>query len=151
VRRTWVGLAGLGALVVLAVALIAVELSRGALDYGEQTVAPACVDRPAFPGSGVDATIQRIVLDGLDGAACELGVTREQLVLSLDERSGYTIDWDKETIEQAVRAGLLKSVDEAENRGSIPGLLGTVVKEIIERAPIAWLIEGGGQIAGLLN
>ena len=78
-------------------------------------------------------------------------MTREQLVLSLDERSGYTIDWDKETIEQAVRAGLLKSVDEAENRGTIPGLLATLVKEIIERAPIEWLIEGGGQIAGLLN
>jgi hypothetical protein len=30
VRRTWVGVAGLGAPVVLAVALIAVELSRGA-------------------------------------------------------------------------------------------------------------------------
>jgi hypothetical protein len=78
-------------------------------------------------------------------------VTREQLVLSLDERSGYTIDWDKETIEKAVRAGLLKSVDEAENRGSVPGLLATVVREIIERAPIAWLIEGGGQIADLLK
>ncbi len=150
-KRSWIGFAGLGALLAVAVALIAVELSKGALDYGEEAVPAPCVDRPAFPGSGVDATVQRIVLDGLDGAACELGVTREELVLSLDERSGYTIDWDKETIEQAVRAGLLKSVDEAENRGTIPGLLATLVKEIIERAPIEWLIEGGGQIAGLLN
>jgi hypothetical protein len=150
-KRSWIGFAGLGALLVVAVALIAVELSKGALDHGEETVAPACVDRPAFPGDGIDATVQRIVLDGLDGAACELGVTREQLVLSLDERSGYTIDWDKETIEKAVRAGLLKSVDEAENRGSVPGLLATVVRQIIERAPIAWLIEGGGQIADLLK
>ena len=120
-KRSWIGFAGLGALLAVAVALIAVELSKGALDYGEEAVRAPCVDRPAFPGSGVDATVQRIVLDGLDGAACELGVTREELVLSLDERSGYTIDWDKETIEQAVRAGLLQPVDEAENRGTRSG------------------------------
>ena len=40
-----------------------------------------------FEGEGLDATVQRIALDGLNGAACELGVTREDLVLSLDPDS----------------------------------------------------------------
>ncbi len=148
-KRSWVGLLGLGALLVVAVALIGVELSKGALDYGTESVAAPCVDRPAFPGGGIDATVQRVVLDGLDGAACKLGVAREELVLSLDKRSGYTIDWDKQTIEDAVRAGLLKSLDEAEARGSIPGFLGPIIAKVIETAPISVLIEGGSKLLDL--
>lgn len=150
-KRSWVGFAGLAALLAVGVALIGVELSKGALDYGTESVAAPCVDRPAFPGSGVDATIQRVVLDGLDGAACSLGVTREELVLSLDKRSGYTIDADKQAIEDAVRAGLLKSLHEAEARGSVPGLLGTILEKVIETAPISILVEGGSKLFDLIN
>ena len=39
------GYLGLGALLVVAVVLIAIELSRGALDFGESTAADPCVAR----------------------------------------------------------------------------------------------------------
>lgn len=149
--RSWIGLAGLGALLVVGVTLIAVEISKGALDYGTETVAAPCADHPAFPGEGLDATIQRIVLDGLDGAACKLGVTREELVLSLDKRSGVTIDWDKKAVEDAVRAGLIKAVQEADDRGTIPGLLVPIIEKAIEKAPISVLIEGGSKLLDLFQ
>ena len=75
-------LATLLALLAAAVVLVAVELGRGALGYGSGKLANPCVER-TFPGGGFDAAVQRIVLDGLDGAACRLGTSREELVLSL--------------------------------------------------------------------
>jgi hypothetical protein len=96
--------------------------------------------------------MQRIVLNGLDGAACELGTTREELILSLDARTGVeSIPWDDETIEQAVRAGLLRAVDDAEERGSVGGLVARIVREVVERAPLQWLIDGGQEIADLFG
>jgi hypothetical protein len=141
-------LAALGA---AAIALLAVELGRGALDYGEAKVADPCTAQVAFSGSGLDATIQRIALDGLNGAACELHVTREDLVLSLDPNRPKRVHWDRKTIERAVRSGLIRSIDEAEERGSINGLTATVLRGIVERAPIDLLIRGGGALGGLLG
>ncbi len=150
--RRWIGIAALAVLLVGAGALIAVEFSEGATDTGELAIQDPCEPRPPFPGEGIDATIQRIVLDGLDGAACELGTTREELVLSFEPRSGVEpIPWDDETIERAVRAGMLAAIDDAEERGSLNGFLATVVREIVERAPLQWLIDGGQELADLLG
>ena len=90
-------LAVLVALFVGAGALIGLEIANGAADAGTLAVQDPCGSREAFPGEGLDATLQRIVLDGLDGAACELGTTREELVLSLAPSSGVVIEWDDET------------------------------------------------------
>ena len=115
------------ALFVGAGALIGTELANGAVDAGALAVRDPCEPRPAFPGQGLDATLQRIVLDGLDGAACELGTTREELVLSLSPGSGVEpIPWTDATIERAVRAGLLEAIDDAERRGSLSGLNSTL-------------------------
>jgi hypothetical protein len=139
------------ALFVGAAVLIGVELARGAVDAGALAVHDPCEPRKGFPGEGFDATLQRIVLDGLDGAACELGTTREELVLSLAPASGVQIEWDDETIEEAVRSGLLEAITDAEERGSLNALAAVVLREIVERAPVQWLIDGGQGLAGLLG
>jgi hypothetical protein len=131
--------------------LLAVELARGALDYGESQVANPCTAKVEFEGSGLDATIQRIALDGLNGAACELGTTREDLVLSLDPNRPPRVHWDRKTIERAVRSGLLRSIDQAEQRGSIGGLTALALRELVKRAPIDLLIRGGGALGGLFG
>jgi hypothetical protein len=151
VSRRWQGILSLAALGIAAAVLIAVELANGALDYGESQVADPCLQREPLPGEGFEATIQRIVLDGLDGAACELNTTREELVLSVDPELGRDVEWDDETLERAVRAGLLESIAEAEARGSIGGLEVTIMREVVERAPLDWLIQGGTSIADLLG
>jgi hypothetical protein len=148
VRHGWVVLGLLG---LAAVALLAVELGKGALSYGESTVSDPCEGRASFSGEGFDATLQRIVLDGLDGAACELGATREELVLSFDPSLGANVPWDRPTIERAVRAGLLRAIDEAEERGTLGGLEARILREVVRRAPLEWLIEGGTSLADLLG
>jgi hypothetical protein len=152
VRGRELAVAALVALFVGAAALIGLELANGAADAGTLAVRDPCEPRPAYPGQGLDATLQRIVLDGLDGAACELDTTREELVLSLSPGSGVEAPaWDDATIERAVRAGLLGAIDDAEQRGSLNGIVALGLRQLVERAPLQWLIDGGQGIAGLFD
>jgi hypothetical protein len=132
-------------------ALVAIELADGALSEPKPALANPCHPRHGRTG-GIDATIQRIVLDGLDGAACRLHSTREELVLSLGG-GGAVLPrrWDEHTVEVALRAGLLRSVDEAERRGDIPSFLAPLVRRVVERAPLDKLIEGGFSLRDLLG
>ncbi len=144
-------LAFLLAVLVAAVALVAVEAGKDATGGGIK-VADPCQPRAPFPGHGLDATIQRIVLDGLDGAACRLHTTREELVLSLSPGSETrSVRWDEHTIEMALRAGLRRSVDEAEQRGDIPGFVARVARRIVETAPIDVLVRGGVRLSDLIG
>jgi len=143
---TWVLLA----LLMSGAVLVGVELGKGALDPPAPKLADPCKPRGGRTG-GIDATIQRIVLDGLDGAACRLHTTREELALSLGGGVGVTRRWDEHTIEVALRAGLLRSVDEAERRGDIPSFLAPAVRGLVERAPLKPLIEGGFKLSDLLG
>ena len=143
------GLLVLGAIGLAAVTLIAIELGRGGASYGSVKPEHPCTAHATFHGGGLDATVQRIVLDGLDGAACRLGTTREQLLLSF---SGIgPVHWSRKTIERAVRAGLLHAVDQAEARGDVGSLTAVVLRQVIERAPIQLLINGGASLGGLLG
>jgi hypothetical protein len=140
----------LAALLVSCLVLVVVELGKGAASEPSPRLANPCRPRGGEAPSGLDATVQRIVLDGLDGAACRLHTTREELVLSLDPQTG-TRRWDRPTIERAVRAGLLRAVDDAERRGDIPGFLAPLVRGLVERAPLDQLIRGGIGLRDLLG
>ena len=148
--RRQVAIAALVALMAGAIGLIGVELANGAVDAGALAARDPCEPRRAYPGEGLDAVLQRIVLDGLDGAACELETTREELVLSLAPSSNAgPSPWDDATIERAVRAGLLGAIDDAEQRGSLNGIVAALLRQVVEHAPVQWLIDGGQGIAGL--
>ena len=71
-----------------AVALIVVELSLGAIRFGKPKLADPCTSKPAFKGGGIDGEVQRFALSGLNGAACRLHTTREELVLSFVPAAG---------------------------------------------------------------
>lgn len=138
------------ALLLAGVALIAVELGLGALDEPSPKIANPCQPREGR-SVGIDATIQRIVLDGLDGAACRLHTTREELVLSFGGGSLAPRQWDEHTVEVALRAGLLRSVDAAEQRGDVPTFLAPALRGLVERAPLDKLIRGGVSLSDLLG
>ena len=142
VARPAPGVAVLLALLLASATLLVVELGLGAAGYGSAKLANPCKPR-TFAGSGLDATIQRVVLDGLDGAACRLGTSREELVLSLSSGGGYPPRrWSRQTIETALRAGMLAAVDRAEQRGEIPSLLTPLLRRAIREAPLDQLIRG---------
>ena len=98
-------------LVAVAGGLIATEVAAGASDFGRTELVDPCTAPPSpYDGDGIDGAIQRIALGGLNGAACDLGVGREELVLSLDPNSGVgDIGWDHDTIDDAVKAGTMRA------------------------------------------
>ena len=118
-------------------------MATGAADVGEYEAADPCTADPdPYEGGGLDGLVQSIALSALNGAACDLGTTRERLVLSIDPDSGYDdVTWDDETAEQALRAGAERAIDDAEERGSLPGFVATIMRFAVERAPISWLVE----------
>ena len=130
--------------------LVGVELATGALSEPAPRLADPCLPRHGRTG-GIDATVQRIVLDGLDGAACRLHTTREELVLSLAPEAGVRRRWDEHTIEVALRAGLLRSVNEAERRGDVPAFAAPILRRIVRGAPLDRLVGGGIRLSDLLG
>jgi hypothetical protein len=134
------------ALFAAAAVLIVVELALGAAHAGEVHLADPCKPQQ-FTGSAV----QRVLLDGLDGAACRLGISREALVLSVGSNSPFHTRWSKQKIEIALRAGMIRAVDEAERRGEIPGFLAGPIRRLIRTAPIDKLVSGGISLRDLLS
>ncbi|HET7759707.1 MAG TPA: hypothetical protein VFK62_07270 [Gaiellaceae bacterium] len=142
--------AALVVLLLAGVALVGVELGLGALDEPSPKIANPCQPRGGRTG-GIDTTIQRIVLDGLDGTACRLHTTREELVLSIGGGSEAPRHWDEHTVEVALRAGLLRSVDAAVQRGDVPGFLAPALRGLVERLPLQKLIRGGISLNDLIG
>jgi hypothetical protein len=130
----------LGALGLAAAALIAVELALGALSLGEPELADPCTSEPAFSGGGLDGAVQRFALEGLNGAACELHTTREELVLSFVPSARVKeVRWDRPTIERALRAGFDRAAEDVAGNGAAGRLLKLALEKIVSPS-LAWFL-----------
>ena len=129
------------ALFAAAAVLIAAELIVAAVRAPVRVDSP-CAARALFEGHGVDAATQRIVLDGLGRAACGLGVTREELVLSLAPQTGTRLHRSPQRVERALRTGLEHALDASRDRGEIPGPLAFMLRELVRHAPLDRLVRG---------
>ena len=130
------GRTALAALAAAAAILIVVELALGSLHFGETKLADPCTAKPP----SVDGVIQRLGLSALNGAACELGATREELVLSFVPSAGTKpIRWDKETIDRALRSGFDRAAKDVAGNGILGGVLAFVLREALTR-PIEWFL-----------
>lgn len=88
-----------------------------------------------------------IALSALDGAACELHVSREELTIALaDPRAtdefAAAHDIDSETVDDAVRAGLERAVDDAAAAGKIDGIEEAILRQVARYAPVGPAISG---------
>jgi hypothetical protein len=141
-RRAGATVVALVGALVAAVAVPTAAVRAAPADFGTPTMADPCTAPPdPFPGGGFDAAAQRLVLSGLNGAACELGVSREELVLSLEPRSGVDLQWDEDTIETALRSGMVRAIDDADDRDTLPGWIASALRWTVERAPISWFLD----------
>jgi hypothetical protein len=132
------------ALLLAAAALLVVELSLGAIGFGKPRLADPCTSKPAFRGGGLDGEVQRFALSGLNGAACKLHTTREELVLSFVPAAGTKrVRWDRQTIEDALRFGFHRAFDDIEARG-IAGLVIGHVLEVAIGAPLDFFLDVSG-------
>jgi hypothetical protein len=108
------------ALPLLAAALVSgvlgVQIVNGGGGFAPARPAQPCAQRTVTSVStGIEGLGERLVLLGLDGAACRLGITREALTLQFAQ-SGVPTD----TQTDALRAGLLEAVDRLKADGALP-------------------------------
>jgi hypothetical protein len=139
------------ALLAGAVLLIAVEAVRGRSSHPVQIANP-CVPRSLPAASGLDGTVQEVVLAGLDRAACSLGTSREKVVLAVAGSSaGGGPHFTTATVTTAVRAGLLGSLAEAVRKGDVPSFAAPLLEKLIRDTPIEQLVRGGFTLQSLFG
>jgi hypothetical protein len=135
-----------GALV-LSLALVGVYLAAGGASYTPEKSRNPCEPRPWHETSGgLEGLAEEFSLSALDGAACRLGVSRERLARALATKQGREqfakhFHIDDEKLAKAIRAGLVRAVDDAEEHGKIPSLLAGPLRGTVEHIPLEQAIE----------
>jgi hypothetical protein len=137
-----------------AAALVITYLALGGASYAPAKVADPCAPRDWREPEGVQEVGQLIVLSGLDGAACELGVSREDVVLAFENREtlerftrehGLT----DEEFEELVRSNLLRGIDEAEEMDALSPTIADLLRGIVRRVPVSDVLDLLDQLPGL--
>lgn len=127
------------------VAIVVVPyLALGGGRFEPTPVADACDRRDRPKAEGLGETLERIALAAVDGVACELGVSREDLVLSLrseDALMAFSREQgiERGELEQAITDGLVRAVDDAADAGDLPSFVAPLVRRAAESVP-PWLI-----------
>jgi hypothetical protein len=123
--------------VLLVAGVVGVQLANGGGRFEPLQTADPCVEREVTSqATGIDALTERLVLLGIDGAACRLGVSREALTLDLAQPGERT---DAEV--EALRAGLHAAVDRMVADGSLPPA-SELVDEALASADLNGFLEG---------
>ena len=102
--------------VLLVAAVLGVQVAAGGGDYVPRRPADPCTPRAVgqIPAR-MEPLAERIVLLGLDNAACRLGISRERLVLALAETRSLDPG-----APAALKAGLHDAVDRLDREGRLP-------------------------------
>jgi hypothetical protein len=135
-----------GALVV-SLALVGIYFAAGGASYTPEKSQNPCKPRPpAETSGGLEGLAEKFTLSALDGAACQLGVSREQLARALAskqnrERFAKRYHIDDEELAKALRAGLLRAVDDAAEHGELSPIIAGPLRVTIEHVPLEEGIE----------
>ena len=129
----------LAAAVVAAVALVGTYVALGGGDFEPTPPPDPCTVRARTADGGLTGTFERVGLNALARTACELGVSRERLLLALtgDERIPVS---DKRR-EEAFREGLREAIDEEERAGRLGGAQAFVIRAAIDALPIDAILD----------
>jgi hypothetical protein len=135
-----------GTAIVAALALVGAYLAAGGSSYTPEKVRDPCQQRPWPNPQGLGELANQFTSSALDGAACQLGVSREALARALATpearerfRDRYGID-DAE-LARAIRAGVVRAIDDAEEAGALSPLVGGPLRSTVEEIPLEQLIE----------
>ena len=151
---------GAGALSIL---LAVMYLAAGGGSYEPTPVADPCESRAWTDPGDLEEVAQQFFLSALDGAACDLGVSREALAAGIatdESRREFAAEQGIEDaqLEAAVRAGVVRAIDDAEDAGAISGLVADGLRAVATRLPVdeaVALITGAqdalGDAGGLLD
>ena len=110
--------------VAVSAALVLVYAALGGGRYTPTPAADPCAPREWRSPHGLQAALEQIALSTADGAACDLGVSREELVLALGSESDLDRFAAKHGLshgdaESAIRDGLVRAIDDGEQANAI--------------------------------
>ena len=130
----------------LAVLLVGSYFVAGGASYEPTAVRDPCEPREWRSPDSAQEIAEQFSLSALDGAACELRVSRETLARALatpESREAFARRYGigDARLEEAVRAGLERAVDDAEEAGAIDPFVASVLREISRRVPVEEGIE----------
>jgi hypothetical protein len=144
------------AAIVASLALTGVYLAAGGASYTPAKTQNPCEPRPWRDPESLEEIAQQFSLSALDGAACELGVSREALAQGLatpQSRERFTRRYgiDDAELARAIRAGLLRAVDDAERAGALSPLVADPLRAGLRQIPLAQAIELINDASSLLG
>jgi hypothetical protein len=146
----------IGAAIVASLALIAIYLAAGGASYAPAKTQNPCKPRPWRNPEGLQQLAEQFSLSALDGAACQLGVSREALARALAtprsrERFLRHYGIDDAELARAIRAGLVRAVNDAERAGALSPLLAAPLRGTLRSIPLEQAIELVKDARSLLN
>jgi hypothetical protein len=136
----------IGGAIVAALVLVGAYLAAGGSSYTPEKSRDPCQHRPWSDPQGLGEIANQFSNSALDGAACQLGVSREILARALAtpearERFSKRYGIDDAKLARAIRAGLLRAIDDAEEAGALSPLIGGPLRATVERIPLDQAIE----------
>jgi hypothetical protein len=146
-----------------AIVLVVVYLAAGGGSYTPTPVADPCAARAWTAPHSLEEDAQQFLLSALDGAACELHVSRETLAAALATEESRQAFADAQGIDDAelqaaIRAGIVRAIDDAQDAGQINPLVAQGLRTVAENLPVDQaidLINGAqdvfGDASGLLD
>jgi hypothetical protein len=137
-----------------AAALVVTYLALGGASYAPAKTADPCASREWRDPGDLGQVAEQIVLSALDGAACELRVSREQIVLAFEsraslERFARAHGISNDELESLVRAGLLRAVDDAVQADALPASLASRLRDFVRRIPVTVLLDLLDELPGI--
>jgi hypothetical protein len=140
-----------------AVAVVLVTyLALGGASYEPTPVADPCRTREWRNPGGVQAVLEQVALSALDGAACNLAVSREDLVIAFADESSLDAFAAEHGIsragaENALHDGLLRALDDAEQAGALSGTVAGIIRAAVDRIPPRLILETLEQLRALVG
>lgn len=150
------GTALIVASIVASVLLVGAYLAAGGSSYEPAKVQDPCQPREWSDPQNLGQLANQFTISALDGAACKLGVSREALARALatpEARERFTKRYgiDDEKLAKAIRAGLVRAVDDAEEAGALSPLIAGPLREVVQRIPLEQAIEIINNAKGFLG
>lgn len=145
-----------GVAAAVSLALVGVYLAAGGSSYAPAQVQDPCEPREWRDPGSLQEMAEQFSLSALDGAACELGVSRETLARALAtprsrERFTQRYGIGDAELARAIRAGLLRAVDDAERAGALNPFIAAPLRETVRDVPLDRAIELIGDARVLLE
>lgn len=130
----------------VAVVLVGVYLALGGGRFESVRSADPCAARTWRSPDGVQAVVEQLILSGLDGAACELQMSRESLALTLADEGQFRSLAARKGIDDArlteiFRAGLRRAVIDGQRAGALTPLTALVAGQAIDKLDLNRVLE----------